>query len=345
MRYADPMRETPRQWQHGRHAWSLRFLGLSALFAIAVPFFAGPHASAASVGDLGSAISGVTSAGGATIEQAVTALPVGPSSPAPVVPQVVAPVPDVVDPIVGPLEPVGPVLEPVVAPLEPVVGPVVEPVVDPLPPVVGPIVAPVEPVVGPVVGPLEPVGGPLPPVGSLPPPGAVAGPIVGSEVTPTVPGALSTVPGSSGSGATGPSAATDASSAPQPSGSVATTAKDQALPKPVLSSVREASAVVGAGCVPRWMTSGSSPVDVAGSSVTSGNSPTPLPPSSPSALFGTLPWAPSTSLDVSSPFLLLLFAIGIASLLVFLSPRVRRAAPYWLAEARFLLVSKAKRPG
>ena len=48
---------------------------------------------------------------------------------------------------------------------------------------------------------------------------------------------------------------------------------------------------------------------------------------------------------MSSPFLLLLFALGVFSLLLFLSPRVRRAAPYWIAEARFLLVAKVKRPG
>jgi hypothetical protein len=114
-------------------------------------------------------------------------------------------------------------------------------------------------------------------------------------------------------------------------------------------SVREASALVGEACVPRWFTTGtsSSSVEVASTSVTAGGSgPGPLPPSAPGALFGgMLPWSSSSSLDVSSPFMLLLFAIGAISLLLFLSPRVRRTAPYWIAEARFLLVSKVKRPG
>jgi hypothetical protein len=33
------------------------------------------------------------------------------------------------------------------------------------------------------------------------------------------------------------------------------------------------------------------------------------------------------------------------SLLIFFSPRARRIASYWVFEARFLLVSKVKRPG
>ena len=103
------MPETPRRWRHVRRAWALLFLGLSALFVVAVSFFAGAqHASAAGLGDLGGAISGVTSAGGDTIEQAVTALPVDPVGPAPVpvetppaapiVDTVIAPVADVVAP-------------------------------------------------------------------------------------------------------------------------------------------------------------------------------------------------------------------------------------------------------
>ena len=71
-------------------------------------------------------------------------------------------------------------------------------------------------------------------------------------------------------------------------------------------------------------------------------------PAEPVAVFA-VPWstaaqsAATTPVGVS-PFLLLLIGLGVVSMVVFIGPAARRSARYWLGEARFALVPRARRP-